>query len=602
MRTAAWALLLGLGVGFGARAQSRDIDLTALARQSMNYLLFTPRPSLGYECQFLIYPLAVPPSRLGQAGSTTGDVITDSQSGVGAVAGSAHDPITWGDTDARMDVVFPYMREMSDSSAGRDVERGLHRRVLGYMRDDGLCWLPSGGMFRPGRDYALAWTNGLLMIRLIENWQRTGDLQDKARARKLFEGIRRLATQRDGCAWHEGGMMPWADGKWLYQYGPKGWTRQPGITWPVTIYWKATRDPEALALARELAEGVLHNSQPGLGVHAFNPDGSFQGGNTHLVLHEVLGVAELGAAIGDARLVAFAQRVYEYVRSLGMDWGWFPEYRVHYLGDGNSETCNTADMIALATCLAEAGEPRYWDHAERYVRNYLQHARFHASAEWERAVRESNPGVSPQQMSQALVGMRRLDGSFLGCVAPDSALIPYHRAQYDSKAFKHRMSIVGCCAPSGMWGLYRVWQRVVARSGDTVYVHMSFSRDDEAARVSSFLPEQGRIEVLAKGPDRTKRRYLVRVPSWADRKSVAAYRDGRAVRVFWGGPQDAYVVFERIPRGTRLAVTYPLVESEQVATVGGRSGQVTVRLRWSGNTVVGLEPRAEHFALFSPNK
>ena len=335
MRTAAWILLAGLCVGLGARAQARDIDLAALARQSMNYLLYTPRPSLDYECQFLIYPLAVPPSRLGQAGSTTGDVITDNQSGARAIAGTAHAPITWGDTDARMDVVFPYMREMSGSTEGQDVEIGLHRRVRGYMRDDGLCWLASGGLFRPGRDYALAWTNGLLMIRLIENWQRTGNLQDKALARKLFEGIRRIATRRDGRAWHEGGMMPWADGVWLHEYGPKGWTRQPGITWPVTVYWKATRDPEALAFARELAEGVLHNSQPGLGVHAFNPDGSFQGGNTHLVLHEVLGVAELGAATGDARLVSFARRVYEYVRSLGMDWGWFPEYRVHYLGDGD---------------------------------------------------------------------------------------------------------------------------------------------------------------------------------------------------------------------------------------------------------------------------
>ena len=602
MRTSAWILLAGLCVGLGAHAQARDIDLATLARQSMNYLLYTPRASLDYECQLFIFPLAVPPTRLGQAGNTTGDVITDNQSGARAIAGTGHDPITWGDTDARMDVVFPYMREMSGSTEGKDVEIGLHRRVRGYMRDDGLCWLASGGLFRPGRDYALAWTNGLLMIRLIENWQRTGNLQDKALARKLFEGIRRIATRRDGRAWHEGGMMPWADGVWLPEYGPKGWTRQPGITWPVTVYWKATRDPEALAFARELAEGVLHNSQPGLGVHAFNPDGSFQGGNTHLVLHEVLGVAELGAATGDARLVSFARRVYEYVRSLGMDWGWFPEYRVHYLGDGNSETCNTADMIAIATCLAEAGEPGYWDHAERYVRNYLQHARFRASEEWERTVRDSNPGVSPEKMSESMTAMRRLDGSFLGCIGPDSALVPYYRSKYESTAFNHRMSIVGCCAPSGMWGLHRVWQRVVTVSGETVDVNMTFDRDTAAARVTSFLPEEGRIGVLAKGPERIKRRYRVHVPAWADRKMVAAYRDGHAVPVVWGGPQDGYVIFERIPKGAQLTVTYPLAESDQVATVGGKSGRVTVRLHWRGNTVVGLEPRAEQFPLFSTRR
>jgi hypothetical protein len=378
-----------------------------MARLAMKYLSNSPRPALDYECHFLIYPLAVPPTRSGQNRDGSGDVITDGQAGQPVYTHTEHDPISWGDTDARMDVVFPYMREMSGSAGGADAEAGLHHRVLSYMRDDGLCWLPPGGLFRAPRDYAFAWTSGLLMIRLVEEWQRTRDPATLARAGKLLDGIRRLSTRKDGRAWHDGGMMPWFDGAWQYKYGPKGgWTRQPGITWPVVVYWRATRDPAVLAFARELAEGVLHNGQPKLGVHAFASDGSFQGGNTHLVLHEVLGVAELGAAIGEPRYVAFARRVFNYVRSLGMDWGWFPEYRVHYLGDRNSETCNTADMVALATSLAEAGLPEYWDDAERFVRNYIRASQFRCTEEVERTAREANPAKPERDIAASLAMVR----------------------------------------------------------------------------------------------------------------------------------------------------------------------------------------------------
>jgi hypothetical protein len=351
-----------------------------------------------------------------------------------------------------------------------------------------------------------------------------------------------------------------------------------------------------LAFARELAEGVLHNGQPKLGVHAFASDGSFQGGNTHLVLHEVLGVAELGAAIGEPRYVAFARRVFNYVRSLGMDWGWFPEYRVHYLGDRNSETCNTADMVALATSLAEAGLPEYWDDAERFVRNYIRASQFRCTEEVERTAREANPAKPERDIAASLAMVRRMEGGFIGALDTNSWLTPLQRARYDSTEFRYRMNISGCCSPSGMWALHRAWRRVVTEEPGTVRVNMAFARDAAAARVA---PSEGRLSVTAR---RAGASYQLRPPAWADRKAVAATRAGKPVRVRWGGPADAYVLFEKAKAGEALALSYPPVAFEQVVSVGVQSGPRIVRIYWRGNSVVDMEPKAEHFVLFGGGK
>ena len=74
----------------------------------------------------------------------------------------------------------------------------------------------------------------------------------------------------------------------------------------------------------------------------------------------------------------------------------------------------------------------------------------------------------------------------------------------------------------------------------------------------------------------------------------------KPVRARWGGPGDAYVVFDKVKAGEALAVSYPVVAFEQAVTVGVQSGPETVHIFWRGNSVVDIQPRAERFALFGP--
>ena len=149
---------------------------------SLRHLNLNPRPDLNYEPVFFIRPLHSP------------------------VAPSGHDPIVPGDTDARMDWEYPNMREILGLKEPGPVEKGLHARVLGYVRPDGLAWVPPGH-YMEGDVYAgkkvdpqavaSTWASCKILRSLSENYKRTSRPEDRTKARASFL---RCASWRIGIA------------------------------------------------------------------------------------------------------------------------------------------------------------------------------------------------------------------------------------------------------------------------------------------------------------------------------------------------------------------------------------------------------------------
>ena len=326
-------------------------DLVGMARWAMHYLVCNPQKRRGYECRFGIRPLSYPPA--------PGD--------------EDHDPVSPGDTEARMELELVYMREMSGLTVGQAVEEGIRSRLLSYIREDGLCWCsPYSAGAGESEDCAIPWTTGHLLRSTAELYGRTGDESLRALGRRLVQGLKSLATRRGDLAWYEGGMAGWRDGKWLEGCS----LHYPSVADPLVHYWRATGDDEALAFAEAVAEGIVAGVQASLEGNRIGADGSHNSPNCHLTMRAVLGVGEVGQATGNARLVEWARQAYEFTRSIGTDWGWVPENRVVPAYECHSETCGTGDMVELAATLAQTGYPEYWDHVERAVRNYLPEAQF----------------------------------------------------------------------------------------------------------------------------------------------------------------------------------------------------------------------------------
>jgi len=565
-----------------------DLDLTQMAGKAMHYLINNPRKHLDWECRFSIMPLDFPPAPQG------------------------HDPITLGDTDCRMDWEFIYMREMCGSEEGREAEAGLRRRILGYVREDGLSWVPMHHYCIPDlKDFEPAvspWATAKTMVSLAETYARTENPQAKALARKLFLGLKGLASWEGRRAYYRGGSGPWREGKWIDSFMT---VMHPVVVEPLVRYWECTGDDEAGEFALAVAEGMLANLQSNLGDHRILEDGSFLG-HVHATGHAVWGLAHLGALSAERRYLDWARQVYQFVVGRqGTDYGWIPEWIAERhdgraFNTGRGEVCAVSDMVSIGACLARAGYSQYWDWIERCIRNYLRAVQFSVTPEYEAEYRR----LHGERADQGLPVMRELEGGFLGATLPNSWLDR-----------EDHMDMMGCCSPEGMRALYTAWTNVVTESNEGVLVNLSFNRDAPAARVVSFAPEQGRLTVVAKRAGD----FFLRPPAWAanaDRSAsgasaeVKGYRDGRSVPVEW---RRDYVVFKAAPAGQELSITYPLLSFrqqvevpcadyaaewlDQSTLVQKRRGEAAGKrylLYWLGNTVAGLEPQSPTLPILNP--
>ena len=254
---------------------SPDADLKLMAAWALRHLIRNPRPALNYEPVFFIRPLHFPPAPEG------------------------HDPIVPGDTDCRLDWEFIFMREISGSREGLDVEKGLRRRILGYVGKEGLAWVTPGARMEgqvytgkevPQEKEAWPWTTSKIIRSLSETYVRTGDVSSKELARKMFVALRKLASWDSGRAYFGGGG--WRGGRWVTE---AQWPPPFTALEPIVRYWEASGDREALDFAASLTEGMIASPELLARQNAdILPSGEFHG-HMHGTLNAVWGVAHLAA-------------------------------------------------------------------------------------------------------------------------------------------------------------------------------------------------------------------------------------------------------------------------------------------------------------------
>ncbi|MGI8965095.1 MAG: hypothetical protein ACR2H1_03290, partial [Limisphaerales bacterium] len=369
-----------------------DIDLTRMAEWALNYLTETPRKNLGYEPVFQCHPLQCPPVPEGQ------------------------DPVVACDTDARMDWEWYYMRDITGSKRGLEVEAAFHNRIRQYIAPDGKVWSHPGS-FDEGnttikyeeKDRIIhIWGATKILMSLSEDFKRTKNPESKALARKVMLALKKIATwDEQGRCWFACGMGALKpDGTVM----PNGWNRQPApIVEPLVTYFLATGDREGLDFAKAYADGMLNNLQPdgikfqqdGKGITGGFPFGA----HSHATMHAVWGVAHLGLVTGEARYMNFAKNVWDGLLARGTGTGWFPAGP-----DNCNETCCVSDMISVATLIAQSGRPEYFDYAERYLRNYISNLQFIVTPEFEAYYRARNKEAGEAQLVKGLDELRKFQG------------------------------------------------------------------------------------------------------------------------------------------------------------------------------------------------
>jgi hypothetical protein len=557
-----------------------DLDLAAMAKAALNYLRGNPEPKRDYECKFSLGPLGIP---------CQVPLIASNRWGF--------DPVSLGDTDSRMQTQYAHMRQMAGQAQPCAVELGVKARVSGYQHDDGLSWInPVAYVGVPvDGQWVGSWTTAKWMYSLAEEFQRTGDVAVKQRARKTFLALKGLALW-DGPRAYYPGIAPYKEGKWLRD----GWCAEharnyPFVVEPCVRYWECTGDQEALQFAKAVAEGFLAGSQKDqaeIGIDA--KTGAFQK-HVHLHTHAVWGVAHLGVVANEPRYLDWARKAYEFVLANGTDFGWYPEFIPQ--GEYRTEICVVGDMMSLGAWLARGGMPHYWDHLERTVRNELRRSQFFLTPEFVSLFREIHKDKPASAVRQALDDLRRLEGGFVAqATFNDWVSYPDNPKLGTPGLGQNGIQMMGCCPPEGMRGLWEVYYGAVEERDARVLVNMAVRRDHPAAKVTAYRPEDGRIDVAA----RKAGAYWLRPPAWADRQAVRLVRDGKLQPVVWGGEAAAYVVCDGVRSGEDLTLSWPVPRFTQTFVPQGVPGRKpTVAVRWVGNEVRDVQPRGKYLPMFT---
>jgi hypothetical protein len=430
-----------------------------------------------------------------------------------------------------------------------------------------------------------------LLKSLCEHHLRYKDSESKELACKVMRALKGLATwdEHEGQArcWFNcgmGGLRP--DGSVL----PNGWNVQPApIIEPLVTYWLATGDNEGLAFAKAYAEGMMTNAQPG-GIRFDNrgkPMGGFGfGPHSHATMHAVWGIAHLGLITGEARYIDFARGTFTWLLQRGTGTGWFPAGP-----DNCNETCCVSDMISVAALLGQAGQPEYYDFAERYLRNYIGNLQFIINPEFETYYRKLHAAKGDTAVTAGLAELRKFQGGVIG----GSGLNDYENVLLGGAS---GFEMFGCCAPEGMRAVHTAWantidQRKASKSGPAgIYVNLSLSRSSPWGEVVSFIPDGGRLTVKASVTDT----FFLRPPHWSPRAQVQAFVGETPVAVVWVGD---YVRFAA-KHGDELTITYPLMAfTHRVSGLWNNTKpDLHMTFQWLGNMVIATEPAPTKTPLF----
>jgi hypothetical protein len=469
--------------------------------------------------------------------------------------------------------------------------------VLAYLRGrqgkDGLFWNgPSPRADGYAGDCVETFSQSRGALGLVTWLQRTGAAAAEDALDALVAGLGRIAVWDGDAAYFAGSQ--WRDG-WLDttltgEGAPDGRAKYGWgslVALPLARYFELAARPAT----RHLVEALLRQFVERSGL--VSADGSFAG-HLHAEGYAPIAIAaaRYGAVAGRDDWLAWADRLFQWVRGRGTRYGWVPDrsglqasyYRYWYGVESlppTCETCGLVDALELAIALAERGRPAYWDDVERWTRNHLLASQLGSPdslAAGGPAVGKAEDGASPPPL-RALLAPSAREGPLARVVAGafDNASLPAGLLGFRASGLSP--IVEGCCACSGLHGLFLAWQHAIVWDDDAVRVHLGLSRDSRWAEVVSYEPYAGQLDVRV----HTARPLRVRVASWVPRDALAVLVDEEPRAPDWDGD---YLRFDGLAPEQVVSLRYPLLARVEEEQIEGEP----LRVEWRGGTVVGITP------------
>ena len=332
-------------------------------------------------------------------------------------------------------------------------------------------------------------------------------------------------------------------------------------------------------------------------------------GHVHAHARGLLAMAEYGVLDGDADLLQFVIRSYDWAKRQietltgftpnlldGPEWrgptipgdldqGTHPSF-TSAAGEFNGcEIMGLADMIATALVLSEAGIADYWDDADRWVRNMLAEAQL-LQSDWVYHLPGATSvsiNVGPGETTDR-VPERCLGGWATGAALNDwyeSGTPSWYHEGEGTRGFLHGDTIGGGRA------IFWVWNRILGYRDGKLKVNLLLNRASPWADVDSYIPYQGRVEIKVKQPLDLS----VRIPEWVKPRDVRVHVNAAERTVGWDG---RYAKVGEVRPGDSVALVFPIDERTDVVYVEKRKYTLVRR----GNDVVEIFPRGRYYPFY----
>lgn len=479
-------------------------------------------------------------------------------------------------------------------------EEQIEAWMLRLLGDEGLTWLPPEPWaepwgkqillvdWRPGEPAAeINWAQRGTLQGLVSRFLRTGDERYLAQARRLVDGLLRVALRHPcGLYFPEGYYRA---GGWRHHQpdlypGLAEYNAAPVV--PLLRLYQASGYPPALDLAEGLVRFALATTQGYLPSGRLRPPRGELEPHFHTRSNFILGVLQLGIALGRREYVAWARQSYEEARRWGTEFGWFPEG----LGQRHGEVCCTTDMIEIALLLGQYVDRAYYADAERFGRNHLLESQFLSAERLAQAVEQLPADEAPPPWEGRYSTREGVVASQAGAFASRSTL---NDAFHTDAA-----AMMQCCNAAGTRALYDLWRYAVAEEvgegegAPRQVVHLRFSVETPGLRVVSHEPAEGRLTLLAK----RRGTVAVRLPAGAG-AAVAMVADAGGTRAMAPPMQDGYASLE-LDEGQVAELLYPLPERTVWYQVGSPGRTAECAGHWRGETLLRVEPPGRFYPLY----
>ncbi|MBP3544022.1 MAG: hypothetical protein J6J86_07315 [Lachnospiraceae bacterium] len=341
------------------------------------------------------------------------------------------------------------------------------------------------------------------------------------------------------------------------------------IVYPLIKRYELTGDENALELARGYVNYLLGHSR------YFSYNMEFFG-HVHSSLWVASGMIMMGRLTNEPFYVKKGKEIYDFVRTKTSSFGWVPEFmKWKPMLEENCETCCIKDLLECAHELVLSGYEEYWTDINSFVRNQLVENQVTPTGY---VVTDDNreddrvAGITYKRLN------KRMIGGFSGGSQPNSMSLTKFR------------SIAGCCAGFAPVGLWRAWTVSIGETENRVTVNIPLNKDVQKARVRSFYPNEGRIEVTVMADTEVAFRTYAWMGAAEDIKVTVNGEAAEAVK-------EGALLVVSAKAGDVVALEHAL----ETVIIPEEVRGAEYRIVWRGPDVVDILPHGEHMRLYQRN-